>query len=95
MQTGWIKKASAAKGISGRKLSTQIGLDSGALSRTLSGRRKMQLAEAMIIAEMLEIDFYQFLFNCGFSQYQSDDYLALNAENARLKEMVRNLSQMI
>lgn len=95
MKTEWIKIALAVNGISARQLAARIGLDPASTSRVLSGKRRMQLDEAITIANLLGVDINTFANNCGIYQASSINPLDLQAENARLKEMVRNLSQMI
>lgn len=53
MDTQWFRARLADRGLSQRALARQMGLDAGAVSLMLRGRREMKLTEAAEIARLL------------------------------------------
>lgn len=63
----WFKEQLADNKKSMRGLAKHLGLDVGAVSRTLSGKRKMQMMEATQIAQFLGTHVSEVLKHAGFS----------------------------
>ena len=63
----WFKGQLRGNGKSMRELSKHLGLDVGAVSRTFSGKRKMQMNEATQIASFLGTHVSEVLRHAGFS----------------------------
>ena len=65
IDTHWFKDRIADKRLSQRKLASLMGLDPGALSLALNGKRKMSAAEASDIARLLDVDVTEVLTHAG------------------------------
>lgn len=65
--TKWISEQLLALGINQRDLSERIGLDPGAMSRTIAGRRRLQVSEANKIATLFGKSLLDVLENFGIA----------------------------
>ncbi len=65
--TKWIAEQLLALNINQRDLSERIGLDPGAMSRTIAGRRRLQVSEANKIATLFGTSLMDVLENFGIA----------------------------
>ena len=65
--TKWIAEQLLALNINQRDLSERIGLDPGAMSRTIAGRRRLQVSEANKIATIFGTSLLDVLENFGIA----------------------------
>lgn len=65
--TKWIAEQLLAIGLNQRDLSEKIGLDPGAMSRTIAGRRRLQVSEANKIAAIFGTSLMDVLENFGIA----------------------------
>lgn len=65
--TKWIAEQLLAIGLNQRDLSEKIGLDPGAMSRTIAGRRRLQVSEANKIALIFNTTLLNVLENFGIA----------------------------
>lgn len=65
--TKWIAEQLLALNINQRDLSAKIGLDPGAMSRTIAGRRRLQVSEANKIAAIFGTSLLDVLENFGIA----------------------------
>lgn len=63
----WIQEKLIECELSQRQLSEKIGLDPGAMSRTIVGRRRLQIDEATAIALIFNCSLSEVLINFGIS----------------------------
>lgn len=61
----WVTEKLSETEISQRELADRVGLDPGALSRTIAGRRRLQLDEATAIAQSFKVDLGEVLEHFG------------------------------
>jgi transcriptional regulator with XRE-family HTH domain len=80
MNIQWIVDELRIKGISQRELSKQLNLDIAAMSRTLNGKRSLQIHELVTIARILNIDFNRVIAKLGLITLEEVD-----VENENLK----------
>jgi transcriptional regulator with XRE-family HTH domain len=88
LNKNWFKELLALKGITQRKLSEKLSLDEGAFSRTLSGTRKLQLAEAKEMSKILDVSLVEILSHFGQSGEFTNHILvewAIEAESLMTK----------
>lgn len=64
----WIAENLTNAEISQRELADRVGLDPGALSRTIAGRRRLQLDEASKIAQSFKVDLSEVLEHFGLQE---------------------------
>jgi DNA-binding XRE family transcriptional regulator len=65
--TKWIAEQLLALGMNQKDLSERIGLDPGAMSRTIAGRRRLQISEANKIATLFGTSLMDVLENFGIA----------------------------
>lgn len=65
----WINSQLLATGMSQKDLSERIGLDPGAMSRTIAGRRRLQISEANKIARLFGTTLIEVLENFGIADH--------------------------
>lgn len=63
----WLMMRLVEKGISQRKLSSILNLDQASLSRTLDGKRRLQIHEANAIADFFDVPLQEVLDRFGIS----------------------------
>lgn len=70
INTEWFKLRMEIQKISQRQMANQLGIDHGALSLTLRGKRKMQLEEASKIAQILNVSTTEVLRAAGIDEVE-------------------------
>lgn len=65
VDTGWFQGRLADKRMSQRRLATMLGLDPGAVSLMLRGKRRMSAEEVADVARLLDVDVSEVLMHLG------------------------------
>jgi plasmid maintenance system antidote protein VapI len=93
----WLKTQLIKFSGNQKALSKSLGLDPGAMSRTVAGRRKLSIDEAIAMSSTFNVSLNEVLINFGYavnpdSKAESDD---LKSENKKLRIMVDALIAQI
>jgi len=67
INTRWFQDQIRAKDVTQETIAATLGLDKGAFSRLLNGKRRMQADEAAAISKALNLDIGDVLFNAGIA----------------------------
>ena len=93
----WINIQLIKSNKSQKSLSQSLGLDPGAMSRVLSGRRRLTIDEAIAMSQTFNVNLNEVLTNFGYvvSPENPSNNEQLQAENKKLKILVDALVTQI